>query len=207
MLPSDSASFFLPGLVHQFGNLLLTVQGHVLHLSAEDIPRMQEAVLGAVQRGSASLQVVRVLLGENTGAPGLASDLLAQLVELGRVPTRERGLGLELRGEGAGEFWVAAEPFVVLCAEAIRRWVHSVPLGSSGSAVAQACVSDDGRFEVRLSFELEQGSLPFPLAIPEVQNALEPSLQACPTDVRIFAESNGIGLSFAAQPLVQNFEA
>lgn len=207
LLPSESASFFLPGLVHQFGNLLLTVQGHVLHLEAADIPRMQEAVLGAVQRGSASLQVVRALLGERTGAPGLAFDLLAQLAELGRVPSRERGLGLELQGDPTAEFWVPAEAFVVVCAEAVRQWVWSVPVGSSGTAVLRAAVEHDGRFVVRLGFELEQGSLPFPLAIPEVQKGLEPVLQACPCDVRILPEDNGIGISFAAEPLVQGVEA
>jgi len=193
--------------VHQFGNLLLTVQGHVLHLQPDDIPRMQEVVLGAVQRGSASLQVVRVLLGERTGAPGHAFDLLAQLAELGRVPTRERGLGLELHTGDRSEFWVAAEPFVLLCSEAIHRWVRSVPVGSAGTARLRAGVSVEGRFEVRLGFELDQGSLPFPLAIEEVQGALEPSRQACPSDVRIFSDADGIGLSFADEPLVQGFEA
>ena len=47
----DSASFLLPGLVHQFGNILLTVQGNLMHLDGADLERVQADVLSAAKRG------------------------------------------------------------------------------------------------------------------------------------------------------------
>ena len=61
---SDNAAFFLPGLVHQFGNLLLTIQGQALTLDPAGFDRGRSAILAAVQRGADGLQVLRVLLGD-----------------------------------------------------------------------------------------------------------------------------------------------
>lgn len=180
MQPSpDTASFFLPGLVHQFGNLLLTVQGHVLHLDEPGIQRMQEAVMGVVQRGSASLQVMRALLGEQTGAAGSAGDLIEQLVELGRVPSRERGITLELAetDEAAEPVWVAAEPFVLACAETLRRWMRSMPIGTSGKTTVTFRPAPAGGALVTLAFELAAGSLPFPMALQELADEIAGELQ------------------------------
>ena len=174
---SSTAAFFLPGLVHQFGNLLLTVQGHVLHLDAAGIQRMQVAVLGVVQRGSSSLQVLRALLGDQTGAIGCAAELLAQLVELGRVPARECGLTLDMRGEPLQQsVWVAAEPFVLTCAEALRQFVTRLPAASTGVVTIQAVASNGQPLRLQFGYEQTSGDLPFPVSSREVLQELAATL-------------------------------
>jgi len=171
--PNDTASFFLPGIVHQFGNLLLTVQGQALHVEPDGVARMQKAILNAVQRGSSSLQVVRAMLGEQTGATGSAHDLITQLAELGRVPARECGLSLELRGkEPATIAWVASESFVMTIAEALRRWIGAVRTGSNGAVTVEMQVADGGQVVVLLGYEPGEGSLPFPMPCDSVAAAL-----------------------------------
>jgi hypothetical protein len=206
---SDTASFFLPGLIHQFGNLLLTVQGHVLHLEEQGIKRMQDAVLGVVQRGGASLQVVRALLGEQTGATGSGGDLVLQVVELGRVPARECGISLETRGAPPSEaIWVAAESFVVACAETLRRWIQSVPSGSSGVATVSIDSDGAGGAMVRVGFEPAVGSLPFPMASQEVVLAVANQLEAAGGTAQVLpAPGRGIELHFAAATFVSSYEA
>ena len=68
----DSASFLLPGLVHQFGNILLTVQGNLMHLDGADLERVQADVLSAAKRGGGSLQVMRCLLNAGSSEPTIA---------------------------------------------------------------------------------------------------------------------------------------
>ena len=139
---------------------------------------MQDAVLSAVQRGGASLQVIRALLGEQTGATGSAGDLVMQVIELGRVPAREWGVSLELRGEDLKEcLWVAAEAFVVACAEAVRRWILSIPSGSKGIVTVALKPDGTGGVHVQLGFEPAPGSLPFPMAAQEVAHAIAAALQ------------------------------
>jgi len=170
---SETAAFLLPGLIHQFGNLLLTVQGNALQLPGADEERRREAILGAVARGTGSLQVMRQLLGEHTANSAPARDLLQQLAELGRVPVRERGFALELRGApGQVEAWVLADAFVGALCEALRRWVDAIPPGASGVVTLQLEGSATGGCDVLLGLELSPGSLPFPLAAAELAESL-----------------------------------
>ena len=71
----ECAGFFLPGLAHQLGNLLLTVQGNALHLQPEDAERARESLLDAVNRGGVSLSVLRAWTGETYSAPQSARAL------------------------------------------------------------------------------------------------------------------------------------
>lgn len=196
-------------MIHQFGNLLLTVQGHVLHLDAEGIKRMQDAVLGAVQRGSASLQVIRALLGEQTGATGSAGDLVLQLVELGRVPARECGVSLEMRGEHPNEvIWVAAESFVMACAATLRHWIQSLPSGSTGAVTVNLRGDGAGGAVVALGFEPAVGSLPFPMAAAEVVLAVTSELEAAGATAQVLpAPARGMELHFVAATFTSGYEA
>lgn len=201
---SDTAAFFLPGLIHQFGNLLLTVQGHVLHLDEQGIKRMQDAVLGVVQRGSASLQVARALLGEQAGATGLAADLVMQVVDLGRVAARERGISLDMRGDNPTEaIWVAAEPFVMAFGEALRRWIESAPNGSTGTATVSFQSDGAGGIVVHLGFEPASGNLPFPLASEEVVRCMASQFDAHGGTAQVLPEpGRGIKLHFLVAKFV-----
>ena len=189
-LSSTTASFFLPGLVHQFGNMLLAVQGHVLHLEEGGIKRMQDLVLDVVQRGGANLQVVRAILGEQTGAVGSASDLLTQIVELGRVAARECGITLQFSvPQNVDVIWVDAEPFVFLCADTLRLWVQGVPRGVNGSARLSLTGDGKGGACIRFGFDPCAGSLPFPLPTPEVMDAIKSSLLAANASARVVTAS------------------
>lgn len=211
--PNDTASFFLPGIIHQFGNLLLTVQGQALHVEPEGVARMQKSILTAVQRGSASLQVVRAMMGEQTGATGSAYDLLAQIAELGRVPARECGLSLELRGaEPATIQWVASESFVLTVAEALRRWIGAVRTGSSGAVTAAMRVADGGEVAVLLGYEPGVGSLPFPMPSDSVAKAVSSYAQAAGGCVRAVDASKsgadyGLELRFATDVFAPGCQA
>jgi hypothetical protein len=206
---SDTAAFFLPGLIHQFGNLLLTVQGHVLHLDEHGIKRMQDAVLGVVQRGGESLQVARALLGEKTGATGSGADLVEQVVVLGRVAARERGISLETRGDTPSEpIWVVAESFVMACAETLRRWIQSVPNSSVGAATVSYQGDGTGGSLVQFGFEPVAGSLPFPLASADVVRCVASQVDAAGGIAQVLpAPARGIKLHFPVATFVSRRKA
>lgn len=193
----DTASFFLPGLVHQFGNLLLTVQGHVLHVDLQAPERMQDAVLGAVQRGSAALRVVRALLGEDAGSTESASELVVQIADMARVPARECGVTLELRDHELDPVvWVHAEAFVVCCADAIRLWIQCVPSGSTGVVTISMDARTTGGVIVRLCYGPADGRLPFPMAATEVVSLLNAQMVDAGDSARAMPDGGGLELSF-----------
>jgi len=193
---SEHASFFLPGAVHLFGNLLLTVQGNVLHAGGEDQSSAQEAVLQAVKRGTDCLKVLRALMGENSGEPGLAAELLAELAELGRVACRERGLRLEIEGREVEHVWVTSDPFLSLCAAAVHCWVQTIPAGTEGRLLVKCALDPAGGVRVHIRFAADPGSLPYPLAASEIVAALQPALDAAAIAVSATAEGDHTELSF-----------
>lgn len=170
-----TAAFFLPGLLHQFGNLLLTVQGQVLHVADTDLQGAQQAVGAATQRGAATLQVMRALLGERSGTPGEARVLLAALGELARLPARDRGLSVELRIPDDAAAWLCADTFVAATAAALRAWLEAVPVGASGQVPIELYVRGSAVI-VSLHFEPGTGSLPFPIPRAELAAALGPAM-------------------------------
>lgn len=193
---SEHASFFLPGAVHLFGNLLLTVQGNVLHGGGEDQSSAQEAVLEAVKRGTGCLKVLRALMGENSGEPGLAAELLEDLAELGRVACRERGLRLEVEGLAVEHVWITSDPFLSLCAAAVHRWVQTIPAGTEGRLLVECAPDPAGGVRVHMRFAADPGSLPYPLAASEIVAALQPALDAAAIAVSATANGDHTELSF-----------
>ncbi len=184
-----------------------------MHVEPDGIPHMQDVVLGAVQRGGASLQVLRVLLGVKTGAMGSAYDLLSQVVELGGVPARESGVSLECRGdEPKATIWVSADPFVFAVAETLRHWIKAVRTGSNGTATVALHKDADGMVRVRLGYQPVAGSLPFPMPAEAVAKTVAEHAQAAGGEVRaVAAGADGafgeIELSFAAGTFAPSSEA
>lgn len=164
----DSASFLLPGLVHQFGNILLTVQGNLMHLDGADLERVQADVLSAAKRGGGSLQVMRCLLNAGSLEPTLAQDLLRQVVDLGSVAARERGLALAIDTEGADPFWAPAMPFVQLCCATMQAWVTGVPAGAEGRIEITATGGADSPYQLQVRFGAASSSLSFPLELDQI---------------------------------------
>lgn len=198
MVPAQAASFYLPGLVHHFGNLLLTVQGHAMTLTKDNLADGQAVILRATQRGSESLRALRILMGARTGENGSASALLRELVDLGRVGSRERGLALELREPSGEEFWVAAEPFVTICAEALWRCVGATPTGCAGSIAVDGKPDGCGRYVVAVHVHFQAGSLPFPVAYEDIRKDVLAAAHAVEIDCVTECLEDGLKMSFGA---------
>ena len=203
---SNLSAFFLPGLIHQFGNLLLTVQGNVLHVQPDGIDDMRESVLGAVKRGSASLDIVRALLGDESSDVGLAPTLLSELIELARVPLRERGLTLTFEEEESGDAWVYSTTFVTVCANALRAWVTTLPAASDGAVRVRIGRVSDGRVKVRLDFQPAPGSLPFPLMSEKVASVLSELTREAGASVEVNTTDDDLEIRFAVVGPMQSFQ-
>ena len=181
----DSASFLLPGLVHQFGNILLTVQGNLMHLDGADLERVQADVLSAAKRGGGSLQVMRCLLNAGSSEPTIAQDLLRQVVDLGSVAARERGLALVFDAAGADPFWAPAMPFVQLCCAAIQAWVTEIPAGAEGQIGITATGGVDTPYELKFRFDAAPGSLSFPLELAQICERIQGASRSIPMHIDV----------------------
>jgi hypothetical protein len=161
---SNAISFLAPGLVHQFGNLLLTIQGQALALAPHAVDRGREAILTATDRGGATLRLLRYLLGEPGGGVHDAAGLCEQFAEVARVPVREAGYVLDWRPPHQTKAMpVDAGELIPLLTEGLRGLVLAIPAGAVGRVVL-GCGTVDGMLCLRLQFQPAAGSLPFPLA-------------------------------------------
>ena len=197
MTKNDCAAFFLPGLIHQFGNILLTVQGNLMHLDVEDLERTQVDVLGAAKRGSGSLKVMRCLVNAGSSDPASGSDLLRQVVELGYVAARERGVALSLGEDDGTVVWVPSMPFVQVCAHTITSWVAAIPVGTEGQVHIAGGAGADGRFVLEVGFESASGSLPFSVDVVAVGARLEQALQQVAHEVAVEPRPDVLKVSVA----------
>jgi hypothetical protein len=164
---TDAIAFLAPGLVHQFGNLLLMMQGHAATLEPDTVARSRPALLGACERGSAGLRVFRQLLGDGEVSHLDAGAAATMLAELLRIPVREAGHTFELApptGAAGGHVELAA--FVLLVVTGVQAVVRSVPSGVNGT-VELALTGQQGLATARIAFRAPAGTLPFPLPLAE----------------------------------------
>lgn len=167
----ETLAFFAPGLLHQFGNLWLSIDGHASLLGgpADELERTRTALLGVTREGRACLDVMRFLAGEPSTARRPLVRVLDELVAVARVPLRERQYAIVMHEAGAhGDAAVDPACVVVMTAEAIRRLVDALPPGATGTIVVGSGGDADGAPRVLVYFEATPGTLPFPLA----ENAL-----------------------------------
>ncbi|MCU0865050.1 MAG: hypothetical protein MUC36_14770 [Planctomycetes bacterium] len=206
--PAEAIAFLAPGLVHQFGNLLLTIQGHALGLgerAAGDrgaigaapgpatLGRSREAILHASERGGRSLQLLRRLLGETEACPTDARELLAELVELARVPVRDHRQSIELVGAESGgaeadALWVEAGGCAQLFGVALLALMQVVPDGVRG-LVRVSLRRDGTELCLGFTFAALADSLPFPV-----------SMRAVADEVTAFAGRRGLAAACVASP-------
>jgi len=177
----ETLAFFAPGLLHQLGNILFTVQGNAQAWNGSGDPgRERAAILHAAERGSNTLRVLRCLLGDPAAMPAAAAELLAQLGELLRVPVREAHQTLELRcgaanGESAPSVAVDPADFCTMIVEGVRSLLAVVPQGVHGTVVLELCTQTSRKTTVRVLFQPPSGALPFPLAESELLARMRPS--------------------------------
>jgi hypothetical protein len=199
---AETLAFVMPGLLHQLGNLMLTIHGQALILAPEQLETARRAILGATVRGSGSVHLLRYLLGDPAAPAADPTELLAQIAELVRVPLREADLALELRLPEAAPGPVQAGHFVVLVVEALRKLVAVLPRGGRGQVVLEL-LGGGPKAVVRLRFEPGAGDLPFPLAASEVQDALTAQARDAREQTACRALGRGVELEFrtgAASP-------
>ena len=194
--PSPELVFLSPGLIHQFGNLLLTIQGQALTLAPDSLARGKAAILTACDRGGSSLRVVRHLLGDSVPDRAPLGQTLGWLAELLRIPVREAGHSLACSDDilRLGQA-VELGRFVPMAVALVRTLVHSVPTGVRGRLDVHAANPSP---LLLVTFVPEAGGLPFPLAAA----AALPGLQSlarqrnCPHPVE--GRPNGFALLPAA---------
>ncbi|MBL8752237.1 MAG: hypothetical protein JNK15_02965 [Planctomycetes bacterium] len=160
----DPVAFLSSGLVHQFGNLLFTIQGHAVVLDGDSLERGRTAITAACARGAACLQLFRHLLGEPGSSWLPAADATGQLLELMRVPVREAGHTLDHRCPGGAGGKVELGAFVPALVGAVQAVLTVVPHGVTGH-IHVVVATDGTHAHVAVTFRTPSGSLPFPLAI------------------------------------------
>lgn len=181
----DALWFALPGLVHQLGNALFAVQGHAMGLTraGTGADQAQRGILGATERASGALAVLRCLLPDSADLPIPAHQLLTQIAELLRVPMRERGLRLELSPRDDSSKPGPDTPLAG--AAAARRLVAGVhclvaalPTGTRGTVQVSAARGSGAAMAVDVAFVPDPGTLPFPIDYAAVGRCVDDSVGA-----------------------------
>ncbi len=192
----ETLAFLAPGLAHQFGNLLLTIQGHAVHLDTPAVVgRAQEAILAAATRGGDSLRLLRHLLGEPGSDVGDAAVLGTQVGELLRVPVREAGFTFEMRaGAGCGAMPVEIGDFAPLLVEGVRALIAVIPDGARGEIVGSvAPLAREA--QVQIAFRRAAASLPFPLDTGAAAQRVTTAAARCAWRGRCRATAHGLELA------------
>ncbi|MEO6595066.1 MAG: hypothetical protein ABIP94_09980 [Planctomycetota bacterium] len=170
---AEDLDFLLPGVLHQFGNLLLTIQGHASTLEPDCVERAKQAILGATDRAGRTLRLLHELGGDSASVPANACELLEQLVELVRVPVRELHHSIRSKDIAARRpTLVQAGPFTRRFLAALRLLLAHLPQGQHGTINVDLSAAES-LATVRLRFEPQAGALPFPIATRELLTALE----------------------------------
>lgn len=193
---SELLAFLAPGLVHQFGNVLLSIQGQAHLLDVDNVDRGRAAIRAAAERGAGGLDVLRHLTGEPASAPQPLATTLERFAELVRVPLREAGSSLELRAPGLPAF-VMVDPanVVLLLAETTRRLLGFLPSRSGGHIELDAALVD-GAVLTTLRFVRANGTLPFPLPTEELLAGVVATARARNRTVRCATVRMGLSLAF-----------
>lgn len=205
----ETLAFLAPGLLHQFGNVLFTIQGNAQSVGlGADNARERTAILGATERGGNALRVLRCLLGDGSQSPAPAGLLLGQLVELLRVPVREAQFTLEMR-HSARQTPVLVDPldFAKILVEAVRCLVGVLPTGLRGTVVLDLCDLAERHATVRVMFQPQAGGLPFPLPSAELQGRLDLAGLHLRSRPQLSTHGAGFEIVFAGRGVSQPAEA
>jgi hypothetical protein len=196
--PHDVIAFLVPGLVHQFGNLLFTIQGHAVTLDVDTLTRAKSVLASTCERGAAGLRILRVMLGESFSWHAEARNAAATLGELLRIPVREAGHVLDMRAATEDLGTIEVSGFARFVVGAIHGLIEAMPAGAAGnlrvtlareSAALGSSAITAATISVAVAFQPAPGSLPFPLPVAEASRRLTELLRRAGhrTDVRALA--------------------
>lgn len=153
--------FLAPGIVHALGNSLFAIRGAAHVLGAADVPNPDtgKIVADAVEDGVETLDALRFLTESRPATRQPALTVLRALVNVLRVPLRERGLGIRM-DEASVPGTVKPDPSTVArsvceCVDAMSR---DLPEGLDATLVLGQ--DADGLF---VRAESASDCLPFPL--------------------------------------------
>lgn len=196
----DSLAFLAPGLLHQLGNLLLTIQGNAHCMAETAAPRERQAILAASVRGAAALGVLRQLLGDGTRELAPVDRLFAQVLELSRTSLREAGHTLldATVDCGAGAPTVVAAPFVRAFTGLLGAFVAHVPAGVQ-IRIEPGLECRHGGIAVWLDRRRDTGELPFPLPLDDLMRGLSIDFAAAGLPGRVVRRPDGIALSLVSE--------
>ncbi|MCC6671678.1 MAG: hypothetical protein IT458_11490 [Planctomycetes bacterium] len=190
--------FALPGALHGLGNQIFLLGGRVATLGgdAAELARGRAEAQRVLEQVRGTLEVLRLLGCEPAARAERqpAATLLARLVEVLRIPLRERGLRAELRAAtGAAPAPVDAARFAGVLVHALLRTLARVPQGYQGTAVFELRAADGGCAEVCVAVRAEASQLPFPIPFELV--AAELAQTWGDEEVRFARLADGCGLS------------
>jgi hypothetical protein len=144
-----------PGVVHQLGNVLFTLQGRATLLPQGS---GRDQMLDAVRRAQEAAQVLRWAIGDGLDQPVAAGSAVPRILDAMRTGYRERGIALQCT-HASGD--VAVDPILLtrLLASACQAMTH----GFSGGSLTVQCREDQGMLWIGLEVLAASGALPFPI--------------------------------------------
>lgn len=187
----DVIAFLVPGLVHQFGNLLFTIQGHAVTLDVDTLVRAKSVLVNTCDRGAAGLRILRLMLGEAMSWHLEARQAAATLGELLRIPVREAGQLLDVRPAVEDLGVIEVSSFVRFVVGAVHGLIDIVPAGATGN-VRLGLTRESGAVCARVTFQPVAGSLPFPLPVAEAARRLTESLRRAGHRTDVLATASGL---------------
>lgn len=161
--------FLAPGIIHALGNSIFAVRGcaHVLGASKQ-IGRQRETILAGCDRAERAVDVLRHF-GPADGDPLRAEQagiLLLRMLEVCRVPLRERGVRLEIcHSSKESPRRVDGRTLARSVAEVLRCVALEVPACFSGEVRLDLCEQDRAHITIDLELRTDPGCLPFPIGL------------------------------------------
>ncbi len=170
--PNPLLSFLAPGVLHQLGNVLFTIQGNALLIGESS--REHDAITRAAARGVATVRMLQAVVGSAAVTNEIdVTDLLQQIKELVQVGLREAGRTLDLRlPPSVAPTLVDANSASLAVLLGLYHFVSALPAGMPGAVSLELVLPAAECPHVRLGFRPQQGQLPFPLAAAELLGAL-----------------------------------
>lgn len=175
---ADSLLFLAPGLAHHLGNALFSAHGRTVLLASGggDTAVDRSAILGQLEFAQRDLQVLRWLCGDPS--PASVGRLLASLQELLRVPLRDRGLALHVRGPAACFAAASGQGLCRLLLAAIRQLAALAVPGPPGAQIDLEWDADEQRVRLWLAMQPAPGQPRLPLDPDSLLELLARDLRA-----------------------------
>lgn len=189
-----------PGLAHQLGNALFTLQGRARLLAMAEPGRLADdsrAIQEGVERAGASMHLLRWLIEDGRAQAVPVAHVLHLYADAARVPLRDHGAALEL--EGLAEAAPASVDPGSICRllTAALREFGAAAGGSHGTV--RIALKVDGEVRLGLDYVPAAGAPPFPRDADGLLERLRAELQAA----QAHAEKGNEGLITVCFPVAR----